>query len=170
MIGAGCVEARSTKQDFVTVSSTESELVALSGVVDSAVTMHEFLQDIGVSTPPPVILQDNMSTIALVKNGRGRTRTRHLRARQNNVKQYLDASMISVEYTPTKTMIADLLTKPMQGTAFRTLRDALSGTTGTPEPVSGYTSNMGVRWNFGSGEDEDPESESGAGNREAAME
>ena len=41
------------------------------------------------------------------------------------MKEQVDSKKIKIEYLPIKRMIADVLTKPLQGELFKRLRDAL---------------------------------------------
>ena len=67
-----------------------------------------------------------MSAIALAAKGRSTSdRTRHIHIRYFFVKDRVDAGEICVEYKPTKLMLADLLTKPLQGDLFRAMRKEL---------------------------------------------
>ena len=52
-------------------------------------------------------------------------RTRHVAIRYYWVKDRVDAGEVEVVYCPTDDMIADILTKPLVGELFITLRDAL---------------------------------------------
>ena len=71
---------------------------------------------------PAIIYEVNMSTIALVKNGKSNSdKTRHIAIRYFGIMN----KEISVNYMPTEDMIADILTKPLQGTLFKKLRDKL---------------------------------------------
>ena len=71
---------------------------------------------------PAIIYEVNMSTIALVKNGKSNSdKTRHITIRYFGIMN----KEISVNYMPTEDMIADILTKPLQGTLFKKLRDKL---------------------------------------------
>ena len=79
---------------------------------------------LGAST----LYQDNMSAIALANKGRSTSaRTRHIAIRYFFVKDRIDAGEIRVEHMPTGKMIADILTKPLQGDLFREMRAALLG-------------------------------------------
>jgi hypothetical protein len=66
------------KQMIVTKSSTEAESVALSECILEGELAEEFLMDIGKLIDEDLVMdvhkvfQDNMSTIALVKNGGGK--------------------------------------------------------------------------------------------------
>jgi hypothetical protein len=125
MLGEGCVLAKSAKQRIVTKDSTEAELVALSDMVSVVERCHELVVEMGYNIPPPVIMQDNASTITLVTVGGGAQRTRHMRVRQHLVLERVTEGKVSVIYTPTGNMLADVLTKPLQGELYRTMTYAL---------------------------------------------
>ena len=118
-----------SKQKIVTRSSTEAELVTLSDAVSLAAYSMNFLKGQGYDVSS-TLMQDNTSTIRLAENGRSNSdRTRHIGVRYFFVKQYLEDGSMKMEHCPTKEMVADLLTKPLQGDLFRTLRDMLLGYT-----------------------------------------
>jgi hypothetical protein len=123
-LGGACVLAKSSKQKIVTRDSTESKLVALSDMVTAAMECNDFMRAQGHDMASPRVNQDNTSTISLVRTGGGKYRTKYMKVRQSFVKDLIDRGDITVEYKPTKMMLADLLTKPLQGTLFRVLRDA----------------------------------------------
>jgi hypothetical protein len=125
-IGKGPVYAASSKQKLNTKSSTEAELVGLSDSTGQVIWMRNFLEAQGYSMPPAVIHQDNMSTIALVKNGRSTSaRTRHIAIRYFFVADRVKSKEISIQYMHTDSMLADILTKPLSGAKFIQMRDAL---------------------------------------------
>ena len=70
-----------------------------------------------------IVYQDNQSTLRLAVNGilSSSSRTKHIKARYYFVKDKIDDK----EYCPTEKMWADILTKPLQGAAFRTMRHHL---------------------------------------------
>ena len=69
-----------------------------------------------------------MSTIRMAENGSSASRrTRHINVRYFFIKERIDSGEIRVSYLPTEEMIADLLTKPIQGKLFAKLRDRLLG-------------------------------------------
>ena len=69
----------------------------------------------------PIIMQDNTLTVTLVTKGGGKYRTKYLKVRVNLVKEKQDSGELEIRYMPTKLMLADVLTKPLQGTLFQTL-------------------------------------------------
>jgi hypothetical protein len=64
--------------------------------------------------------------MALVKNGTSNSaRTRHIAIRYFFVADRVKSGEIKVQYMPTGEMLADILTKPIQGQLFQRLRDQL---------------------------------------------
>jgi hypothetical protein len=122
----GPVYAKSSKQKLMTKSSTEAELVAISDVLSQIIGIKNFLEDQGYKMSPAKLFEDNMSTISLVKSGKSNSnRTRHIAIRFFFVSDRVNQNEIEIEYLPTGSMIADILTKPLQGNLFRMLRDQL---------------------------------------------
>ena len=125
-LGKGIVYAKSAKQKVVSKSSTEAELIALSDSSSQVIYSRDFLIGQGYSLDAATIYQDNQSTMALVKNGRANSeRSRHINIRYFFVKDRVEQGDVKIEYMPTGDMIADVLTKPLQGSLFARLRDLL---------------------------------------------
>ena len=104
----GTIFAKSTKQKINTKSSTEAELI-------------------GLSDSPSHVYQDNQSTMAMLKNGRSHSasKARHINIRYFWAKDLVDSGQVDIDYMPTEDMLADILTKPLQGELFRKLRNLL---------------------------------------------
>jgi hypothetical protein len=125
-LGKGPFWAKSSVQKLNSKSSTEAELIAVSDAAGQLLWTQSFLSGQGYDIRPAKIYQDNMSTIALLKNGRSNSeRTRHIAIRYFFLKDRMDAKEVCVEYLSTGEMVADILTKPLQGDHFRRLRDKL---------------------------------------------
>ena len=125
-IGGALVYAKSTKQKIVSRDSTEAETIGLSDHTDKVMWFHRFMGYQGHNLQPPAIYQDNKSTISLVTKGGGKPRTRHLRARQYAVKEQVDAGDFTIEYMITEVMIADVLTKAIQGAKYELFVDSMT--------------------------------------------
>ena len=126
-LGGATVLCRSTKQRIVTKDSTESELVGLSDMMSNAMRLHEFVCGQGYALDPPVIYQDNLSNLSLVTKGGGKYRSKYLRVRQALVEEHHDRGDVKLQYLPTGEMLADVLTKPLQGRLFRHLMCRIVG-------------------------------------------
>jgi hypothetical protein len=122
-IGAGPISTKSSKQKIVTKSSTEAELISGSDEASEALGNRDFLIAQGELDEPAILYQDNMSTIAMINNGSSKSsRTRHINIRHFWMKERVDMGELSIVYLPTNDMIADILTKPLQGEKFIMLR------------------------------------------------
>jgi hypothetical protein len=110
----------SRKQACVTKNPTESELVALSDNIGLVELFHEFITFlVSDKVPTPIVYQDSTSVIALVTQGGGVTRTRHLRNRMHLVKEAIDERRLIVHHCKANEMIADGLTKPLESAEFK---------------------------------------------------
>jgi hypothetical protein len=129
-LGKGAVFSRSSKQKLVSKSSTEAELVGLSDGLTQVLWTKNFLQSQGYDTGPAIVHQDNKSTITLAEKGRStNNRTRHISIRYFFVKDRIESKDIRVTYTGTDEMMADFLSKPLQGHAFEKHRNSIMNIT-----------------------------------------
>jgi len=129
-LGRGPIIAKSGSIKSVAKSIAEAELMSASDGVSLGEWVHEFVihQPGGESVGPSVLKEDNTAAIQLMKNGRSNSaRTGHIKLRYFFVKQYIDDGSIILEHCPTDEMIADILTKPLQGSHFEFLRSYLLG-------------------------------------------
>ena len=126
LLGKGAFYVQSSKQKIVSKSSTESEIIAVSDGLSEVIWARNFLLDQGVPLGPAVVYQDNKSTMALIAKGRSTSsRTKHIHIRYFFVKDRVEAGEVVIRYAPTEEMLADILTKPLQGELFRKLRNSL---------------------------------------------
>jgi hypothetical protein len=115
-LGSAPIVSKSFKLKLVTRSSTESELLVLDEAVTYSLWLTSLLRDlIPTARPPVTIFQDNKSTMALVMSGGSFNRSKHIINKYAFVKQHLDLGDIKLEYCPTESMLADMLTKPLEG-------------------------------------------------------
>jgi hypothetical protein len=125
-LGYGPIDVKSTKQKLNTKSSTESELVALSDMSSRVIWCRNFLTAQGETDHTALVYQDNLSTKALAERGAAASdRTRHVSLRYFWITDRMKSGDIEVIYKPTNDMVADILTKPLQGEQFKRLRDLL---------------------------------------------
>ena len=113
------------KQRLNTRSSTESELVGVDDMMPIILWTRYFLLSQGYGIIENLLLQDNKSAILLERNGKASSskRTRHINIRYFFVCDRVNMKEISVHWCPTKEMVADFWTKPLQGSHFRKLCD-----------------------------------------------
>ena len=127
-LGCGMVYCSSKRQKINTKSACEAELVGLSDGLGIPIQLQNFLLSIGYKLPPILVMQDNTSTIQLAKNGRSYSdTTRHVETRYFWMHDRIKRGQIELKHTVTLAMIADILTKPVQGLLFFDLRNRLLG-------------------------------------------
>jgi hypothetical protein len=127
--GAGVPIAMSRKQKLNTRSSTEAELVGVDDGVNLILWTKLFLEAQGCKIDVNTVYQDNQSAILLEVNGKrsSSSRTRALNIRYFFITDQVEAGNISIEYCPTKLMVADFFTKPLQGEAFLKFKNFIMG-------------------------------------------
>lgn len=127
-LGRGVVLGHSGKQRLVTKSSAEAELVAQSDSLGYGFRILNFVKAQGYCIEQGIIHQDNQAAIRLAETGRSTSsRTRHIKIRYFFLKQFLDSQELQVVFCPTDKMVADILTKPLQGECFAKGRDFILG-------------------------------------------
>ena len=125
-LGQGPIYVKSTKQKINTKSSTEAEIVAVSDALSQIIWVRDFLAEQGYRLGPAKLLQDNTSSILMLERGEATAeKSRHIGIRFFFAKDKIDSGEIAVEWLATGDMIADILTKPLQGELFRVLRNKL---------------------------------------------
>jgi hypothetical protein len=125
-LGKGPIWAKSSRQKLNSKSSTEAELIAVSDSLSQVIWTRDFLIGQGYSVGPATLFQDNMSAIALANRGYSNSeKTRHVAIRFFFVTDRIEAGEIKIEHLPTGDMLADILTKPLQGELFRAMRRKL---------------------------------------------
>ena len=123
-MGSGGVINVSRKQKMVSKSSMEAELIAGDDIANTIIWANYFLEAQGYKNNGTVLYQDNKSCMLLHQNGKSSSskRTRHLNIRYYFLADRIENGELTVEYCPTDDMIADYLTKPLQGEKFRKFR------------------------------------------------
>jgi hypothetical protein len=126
-MGQGAVTSSSCKQNMNTRSSTETELVAADDVIGPALWTRRFLEAQGYPIKNNILFQDNKSAILLETNGRKSAgkQSRHLNIRLFFITDQVEKKNISIEYCPTEEMVADYMTKPLQGKQFHKFRQMI---------------------------------------------
>ena len=128
-LGRGAIFSKSSTKKLNTISSTEAEVVASSEIFSQALWTASFLKHQGYEAVNTLLHQDNKATILLQENGvlSRRKRTRHINIRFFFIKDRIDKGEVEIAFCGTKDMIADFLTKPLQGKAFREFRNQVMG-------------------------------------------
>ena len=126
-LGKGAVSSYSNKLKNNTRSSTESELVGVDRYMPQMLWSLYFIREQGYDVKHIELHQDNISAQLLEINGKfsSSSKTKHIKAKIFFVKDKVDDGDIVIKDCPTEVMWADILTKPLQGKAFREMRAVL---------------------------------------------
>ena len=122
-------------QTEITLSTTESEYVALSQSMRDVIPLLDLLKELGEAIPSEdatpnihcTIFEDNKGCIDLVTAPKMRPRTKHIALKYHHFRSYVKKRLISINYVETTRQIADIFTKPLNDTQFRKLRYMLNG-------------------------------------------
>ena len=118
------VSWRSKKQTSVALSTAEAEYVALSNATQEAVWLKQLLSELRIDqSKPTVIYEDNQSAISMAQNAQFHGRAKHIDIRHHYVREKVNDETIELKYCPSDRMLADMLTKGLSGTVFKTLRE-----------------------------------------------
>ena len=125
-LGKGAVSAMSKKQKINAKSSTEAEIVGVDDASTLILWMNYFIEAQGYAIKETRVYQDNISSSYLLVNGRESMskRTKHMNVRYFFTKDRVEKGEMTIKYCPTKEMLADPFTKPLQGSEFREFRAA----------------------------------------------
>lgn len=125
MLNGGTISWCCRKQNVVALSSTEAEYIALTETCKEVVWLKEVSKcfDFDKHVFGKIkIYTDNQSCMAIVKNENFSNRTKHIDARYHFIRNMVTEGKIYLEYVPTETNVADLLTKPLGPARIESLR------------------------------------------------
>ncbi len=107
----------------------ESKIVAVVDLIPQILWVRLFTKAQGFAVSDIILYQDNKSAMLLETNGRASSskRTRHIEIWYYYVADRVAKGDLRVVWCPTDEMIADFLTKPLQGKAFVKFRNMLMG-------------------------------------------
>ncbi len=125
--GSGVIGAYSKAIRLITLSSTESEHVAVNEGCTLAIHVDHLATEMGLSSNGKIIIyQDNTSTIWLTANEGNFVKNRHIRIRRNYVKEQVIKGKVDVRYQPTQDMVADIGTKAVTSTVLNKYMETLN--------------------------------------------
>jgi hypothetical protein len=119
MKGEGAISWRSKKQSIVSLSSMESEYIALTDAIKDGIWINRLEIDMDPEKlKTVVIMEDNQSTIKIAQNDIHNDRSKHIDTRYHFVREQVTNGILKLQYCPTEEMIADTFTKPLLKTKF----------------------------------------------------
>ena len=119
--GTVVVNASSTTQHCVTLSTSEAEYVAMA---QGAKTVLEFLKP-ELANETIDLFEDNQGAMAIAQNPISGGRTKHIDVRYHFIRELVERKVLNIQYTESSNQQADILTKPLGLEAFAIHRSFL---------------------------------------------
>ena len=125
-LGPHLVSWRSKRQSCVATSTAHAEIIALHALVTEVIYIREILRTMGVTTPVPVIYEDNRAVLAhLHNNGSTAALKKHIDVRIKSLRETVSSGSVVVKYIESAKNIADIFTKVVPPQHFVELRSSL---------------------------------------------
>jgi len=125
--GSGMIAAYSRVIRLITLSSTESEHVAVNDGCTLGIHADYMAAEMGLKSNGKIIIyQDNTSAIWLTANEGNFVKNRHIKIRRNYVKEQVIKGKVLVLYQRSEDMVADIGTKPVTSTVLNKHMDTLN--------------------------------------------
>lgn len=125
---SGSIVTISKKQKVTADSSTIAEFIATHLITKEIMWARSLMKSLGYPQDEPTILyEDNMSTIAMIKNKCNGKRTKHIEVRYNLIREQVQKLVIEMRHLPTKEMTSDMLSKALAPGPFIHLRNKILG-------------------------------------------
>ena len=118
-LGQGAITWSSKKQHIIALSSTEAEYIALTHAAKEALWLRSMVSEIrGEDRKRVAINCDNQGSIALSKDNKYHSRTKHIDIRYHFVREAIEDAKIEVNYVPSEENVSDIFTKPLAKSKF----------------------------------------------------
>ena len=125
-MGAGAISWSSKKQHVVVLSSTEAEYIVQTHAAKEALWLHSYLWELHSAPDDLLILNcDNQGVIALAKDNKFHTRTKHIDVRYHFIREVVEDGKVAVQYILTRDNVSNIFTKPLAKAKFQELAELL---------------------------------------------
>jgi hypothetical protein len=116
----------SRKPNFVALSTTEAEYIALCVAVYEAVWIHKLLADLFEHDMDSTIIHcDNPSFLKLLENPVFHDKSKHIEIKYHYIRDMVQRKVVHVQYLSTHEQVAYGFTKPLTRTKFEYVHERL---------------------------------------------
>ena len=126
--GTGVIDQKSSMQKMNTRSLTETEHVGTSEYLPKPIFFKLFMNAQGYE-PKMTLAKDNESEIRMLNNGQASctSNSKHVAIKFFWCTDRIKNGNIKVKYCPTEKMVADYMSKPLQGSLYKQFRKVIMG-------------------------------------------
>jgi len=124
-VGNNLVAWMSKKQTSISLSTAEAEYITAGSCCTQLLWMKTLLGDYEFYQDTMIINCDNTSAINISNNPVQHSRTKHIDIRTHFLRDLVESEVVSLSFIPTENQLADILTKPLDGSRFESLRKAI---------------------------------------------
>ena len=110
----------------MSLSTAEAEYIVVGSCCSQLLWMKNVLTDYGISQDTMVVYCYNSSAIDISKNPVQHSKTKHIEIRYHFIRDLVERKIVCLEYIPTERQNADIFTKPLDRSKFKTLRQVIS--------------------------------------------
>lgn len=125
VLNSGPIIWTSSQQRSVSLSTTESELIAACLCAQSGLWLKYLFNELGFEITPKIKI-DSQSALALIHNPVYHKRSKHIEVKYLFIREKCADKELLFEYVPTERQLSDILTKPLTRYRFTFLRSLLS--------------------------------------------
>lgn len=118
--GGSAISWRSKQQDLVTLSTMEAEYVGLTEAAKEMLWLQRLQSDIKERSGSTIYMSksqilhgDNQGSIQLASNPKYHARSKHINVKYHFLRDLVTTGAVVLNWIPTQTMTADVLTKPL---------------------------------------------------------
>jgi hypothetical protein len=125
LVNGNIISWNSRKSKTVCLNTMESEFYSLTEATMEVLYLKAILHELLNINPKSIIYCDNSAAVQLTTNDKFHARAKHINIKYYFIKEHITMKHITVKWISTKIMLADILTKPLIGPQFNTIRDQL---------------------------------------------
>jgi hypothetical protein len=124
-VGTNLVAWMSRKQASISLSIAKAEYIAAESCCTQLLWMKKLLCDYGFTQDTMVIHCDNTSAINISKNPVQDSWTKNIDTRHHFISDLVESREVALMFIPIENQLPDILTKPLDGSRFESLRKAI---------------------------------------------
>ena len=124
-MGTNLVAWMSKKQNSISFSTAKAEYNVVESYCTQLIWMKQLLANYGFARRKMIVYYDNTSAINILKNPVQHSHTKHIDIRHHFVRDLVETQVLSLQFIPTEHQLVDLFTKPLDGSRFEYLKNAI---------------------------------------------